>query len=91
MFFLKIPNYNVLPIRRIIKMALACKTYIITMNFLDDIFFLKPIALLLFRLETERQLEDKQRSQANILSQNQVSIDQQFEQLFLWRVFVPHH
>ena len=37
-------NYIVLPIRRIKKIALACKTYIMIMNFLNDIFLIDVIS-----------------------------------------------
>ena len=46
MFFLKIPNYKVLPIRRITKIALACKANIIITNFLADIFFIDVISMM---------------------------------------------
>jgi len=38
------PNYTMRPIRRIIKIALACKIYVMITNFLTDIFFIDAIS-----------------------------------------------
>jgi hypothetical protein len=43
---IKTSNYIVLPIRRITKIALACKIYTIIANFLTDIFFIDAISIM---------------------------------------------